>query len=113
MNIFSSNSWAYLVAAILFEVAGTTSMKLSQGFTRVFPSALIFLFYGVAVMALTLALKKIDVSIAYAVWSGLGTALIAAIGMIWFREPVSTIRLLSICLIIIGIIGLNLGEMKF
>lgn len=103
------SSWTALVAAILFEVAGTTSMKLSQGFARTLPSVLIFLFYGCAVAALTFALKRIDISVAYAIWSGLGTALIAAIGMAWFREPVTGIRLASIGLIIIGIIGLNLG----
>lgn len=102
-------SWAYLIAAILFEVAGTTSMKFSKGFSKVLPSALIFLFYGFAVAALTFALKRIDISVAYAIWSGLGTALIALIGMVWFREPVTAVRLASIMLIIIGIIGLNLG----
>ena len=106
------HSWITLVAAILFEVAGTTSMKLSQGFTKLLPSALIFLFYGAAVAALTMALMQIDISVAYAIWSGLGTALIAVIGMLWFKEPVTAIRLVSLGLIIIGIIGLNLGGMK-
>jgi len=106
------NSWAYLVCAILFEVAGTTSMKLSHGMTKLIPSVMIFLFYGVAVLCLTLALKKIDISVAYAVWSGLGTALIALIGMIWFREPATLIRLVSIGLIITGVVGLNLSGMK-
>jgi small multidrug resistance pump len=105
-------SWISLLAAILFEVAGTTSMKLSQGFSKALPSVFIFLFYGCAVAALTVALKRVDISVAYAIWSGLGTALIAAIGMIWFREPVTYTRLASILLIIIGIIGLNLGSAR-
>jgi small multidrug resistance pump len=102
-------SWVILIAAILFEVAGTTSMKLSAGFTKLLPSILVFLFYGCAVAALTFALKRIEIGTAYAIWSGLGTALIAVIGMVWFRETASPVRLASIALIIIGIVGLNLG----
>lgn len=105
-------SWFSLITAILFEVAGTTSMKLSHGFSKTLPSILIFLFYGCAVAGLTFSLKRIDISVAYAVWSGLGTALIAIIGMLWFREPVAAARILSIGMIIIGIIGLNLGSAR-
>ena len=102
-------SWLFLILAILLEVSGTTSMKLSQGFTKIVPSILLFLFYGLSLGALTLALKTIDVSVAYAVWSGLGTALIAAAGIIWFREPVTAVKVASIALIIIGVIGLNMS----
>ena len=102
-------SWLYLVLAIVLEVSGTTSMKLSQGFTKILPSALMFLFYGLSLSALTLALKKIDVSVAYAVWSGLGTALIASVGVLWFREPLNALEIISLLLIIMGVIGLNLG----
>lgn len=104
--------WIYLALAILLEVTGTTSMKLSHGFTRLVPSVLIFVFYGASFVALTFALKKIDVSIAYAVWSGIGTAAIAVIGIAYFREPATVVKLLSLLLIIIGVIGLNLGELK-
>jgi small multidrug resistance pump len=102
-------SWLFLVLAIVLEVSGTTSMKLSQGFTRLLPSALVFVFYGLSLSALTLALKGIEVSIAYAVWSGLGTALIATAGVAWFKEPLTPLKLASIALIIVGVIGLNLG----
>jgi small multidrug resistance pump len=100
-------SWLYLVLAIIFEVVGTTSMKLSQGFTKVLPSVLMFMAYGLSLSALTLALKTIDISVAYAVWSGLGTALIAAVGVLWMREPLTALKVASIVLIIIGVIGLN------
>lgn len=63
--------WFILAGAIVLEVAGTTSMKLSQGFTRLGPSVLIFVFYGLSFVALTLALKKVDVGVAYAIWAGL------------------------------------------
>ena len=106
------NSWLYLLSAILLEVAGTTSMKFSAGFARLVPSILVLVFYGGAIVSLTLALKRIDVSVAYAVWSGLGTALIAVIGMTYFREPATALRLASIALIIAGVVGLNLGGTK-
>jgi small multidrug resistance pump len=102
-------SWLYLVLAIVLEVSGTTSMKLSQGFTQMLPSMLMFLFYGLSLGALTLALKSIDVSVAYAVWSGLGTALIATVGVLWLKEPLNTLKIVSLMLIIIGVIGLNLS----
>jgi len=97
-----------MALAILMEVCGTTSMKLSAGFTRLIPSMLIFIFYGLAFTMLTLALKKLDVSIAYAVWSGLGTALIAIIGFVVFREPITLVKVISLTLIILGVIGLRI-----
>jgi len=100
--------WFYLIIAILLEVAGTTSMKLSDGFSRLVPSVLIFVFYGLSFAGLTLALKRIDVSIAYAIWAGLGTALITVIGLAYFKEPATLIKLISIGLIVVGVIGLNL-----
>jgi small multidrug resistance pump len=102
-------SWVFLVLAIVFEVMGTTSMKLSQGFTQLFPSVLMFLSYGLSLSALTMALKTIDVSVAYAVWSGLGTALITSVGVLWMREPLTALKVVSIVLIIIGVMGLNSG----
>jgi len=100
--------WFYLIIAILLEVAGTTSMKVSDGFSRLMPSILIFVFYGLSFAGLTMALKRIDVSIAYAIWAGLGTALITVIGLAYFKEPATLIKLISIGLIVIGVIGLNL-----
>ena len=104
--------WLYLTGAILFEVAGTISMKLSNGFTKLTPSVLLFVFYGISFVALTYALKKIDVSVAYAVWAGVGTALIAGIGCAYFKEPITLLKLASIGLIIIGVVGLNLIEVR-
>ena len=104
--------WLYLAGAIMLEVAGTTSMKLSHGFTKIVPSVLIFMFYISSFVALTLALKKIDVSSAYAIWSGVGTALITVIGIAYFREPATIVKLVSIVLIILGVVGLNLSGVK-
>ncbi|HXU10027.1 MAG TPA: multidrug efflux SMR transporter [Blastocatellia bacterium] len=102
-------TWIYLALAILLEVAGTTCMKLSDGFTKTVPSIFLFVFYTLSFGMLTLALKRIDVSIAYAVWSGVGTALIATIGVLWFQEPMTALKLISLALIIIGVVGLNLS----
>lgn len=99
----------YLFMAIILEVAGTTSMKLSEGFDKLGPSILIFVFYIFSFSFLTLSLKRLEVSIAYAVWSGLGTLLIAMIGYFFFHEPMNVIKILSLGLIIIGVVGLRLG----
>jgi small multidrug resistance pump len=103
----SKMSWILLIVAIILEVAGTTSMKLSEGFTKIVPSILIAVFYGLSLAALAFTLKKIDVGVAYAVWSGLGTALIATVGILWFKEPLTAIKMISIGFIIIGVVGLN------
>jgi small multidrug resistance pump len=101
--------WMYLIVAIIFEVAGTTAMKMSEGFTKTVPSVVMFVFYILSLVALTYALKKIDMSMAYAVWAGVGTALITLVGIFLFKEPATMLKLASIALIIIGIVGLHLG----
>ena len=101
--------WLYLTLAILSEVSGTTCMKLSAGFTKAMPSMLMWLFYGVCFYFLTLALKKVDVSVAYAIWSGVGTALIATVGVLYFREPIGILKIVGIIAIIGGVIALNMS----
>ncbi len=105
-------SWLYLAGAIVLEIAGTTSMKLSDGLTKLVPSILIFVFYGLSFLVFTMALKKIDLSIAYAIWAGTGTALIALIGITHFKEPLTLIKIVSLGLIIIGVVGLNVSGIK-
>lgn len=100
-------AWFYLFLAILFEVAGTTAMKLSVGFNNVIPSIFVFVFYGLSLVALTLTLKDIELSIAYSIWAGLGTAFIATIGIVQFNESASAIKFICITLIIIGVVGLQ------
>ncbi|TAK33572.1 MAG: multidrug efflux SMR transporter [Chloroflexota bacterium] len=101
--------WVFLVLAIVLEVSGTTSMKLSDGFTKLFPTVLMVVCYVLSFGLLTLVLKRVDVSFAYAVWSGMGTALIASIGVFYFGEPWSALKIASIGLIILGVVGLNLS----
>ena len=102
--------WFYLGGAILFEVVGTTAMKLSEGLTRFWPSVTIFVTYGVSFVLLTFCLKHMDVSLAYAIWAGLGTALIAVIGVLLFKEPLSWQKVLFLGLIIAGVIGLEMSH---
>jgi small multidrug resistance pump len=66
-------------------------------------------FYGLSFTAFTFALKKLDLSLSYAIWAGAGTVLIAAIGVIGFKEPVSALKVGSVLLIVIGIVGLNIS----
>ncbi len=101
--------WIALVTAIVLEVSGTTCMKLSDGFNKLGYTVALFLFYAASLSALTWSLKQIEVSVAYAVWSGVGTALIAVIGMTYFREPLTAMKLVSLALIIAGVVGLNLS----
>jgi small multidrug resistance pump len=102
-------AWLYLALAILSEVAGTTSMKLSEGFTKPVWTVGIVAFYGLSLYLLTLSLREIDVSVSYAIWAGVGTALIALIWVFVFREPLTMLKLASLALIVAGVVGLNLG----
>ena len=103
-------SAVYLAAAILLEICGTTSLKLSDGFTRIGPSGAVVLCYVGSFALLSLALRGIELSIAYAVWSGVGTAVVAAIGILWFGENADIWKLLCLMLIVIGVAGLHLSE---
>ncbi len=100
-------AWICLVLAILTEVAGTTAMKMSQGFTYLLPSILIFVFYMLSLGFLSLSLKRMEIGFAYATWSGLGTLLIYFIGICLFYEPVTIMKTLSVGCIIVGVMGLK------
>jgi small multidrug resistance pump len=98
--------WYFLAAAIVFEVAGSTSMKLSQGLSKLGPSVMMFGFYAVAFACNAMALKRLDLSVTYAIWSGMGTAAVAVIGMTYFQEQITPLRIGSIALIVLGVLGL-------
>jgi len=99
--------WLILLAGIVFEVLGTISMKYAEGFTRLMPSVLVFVFYGISLASLVFVLEKMEVGNAYAIWASAGTAIIAIIGIVFFKESVSAGKIISISLIILGIIGLE------
>ena len=100
--------WVLLVVAILLEVAGTTNMKLSEGFSKPVPSVLVLFFYALSIIALTFAVNRLDVSVAYAVWSGMGTALVAMIGLWIFQESITAIKLVALGFIVVGVAMLHL-----
>jgi small multidrug resistance pump len=103
-------SYLFLGLAILLEVCATTCMKLSQGLTRLLPTVLAFTFYGACFGSFMLALRRLEISVAYAIWAGLGTALVALVGMAYFKEPVTPAKLVSLGTIIAGIAGLHLAS---
>ncbi len=102
-----TQAWAVLAAAIVLEVAGTTCMRLAEGFTRFTPSVLIFVFYAGSFALNTMVVRTLGLSVVYAVWSGIGTVLTAAIGMWWFKEPATAARMVCIGLIVVGVMGLH------
>ena len=102
--------WIILSIAILLEVFGTVSIKFSDGLTKLWPSIFIFVFYAASFVGLTFAIKKIEISVAYAVWSGVGTALIALIGILYFKEAATMLKFASIFLIVAGVVGLKFSS---
>ena len=105
-------SWFYLSMAILFGLAGITSLKLSNGLMNMAATGWMIVFYTLSLGALARALRYIDVSVAYAIWSGVGTAAVAIIGVIWFRETITTLEIISIVAIIAGVVGLKLSDRR-
>mmetsp|Transcript_11322 Transcript_11322/g.41431 ORF Transcript_11322/g.41431 Transcript_11322/m.41431 type:complete len:219 (+) Transcript_11322:3-659(+) len=102
-------AWVLLVLAIVFEVLGTTAMKLSNGFQNPLFTVTLVVCYVASLAVFTLVLKWWTVSTAYAVWSGVGTALTAMVGVLYFKEVMTLVKAASILCIIVGVVGLNLG----
>ena len=103
--------WVLLVIGILTELSGSICMKLSFGFTKLYPSIFVFVFYGISFSVFIFALKYFDLSFAYAIWAGLGILLISVVGMMFFNEPVNWLKIVSIFIIIFGVVTLNISEM--
>lgn len=101
-------NWLVLFFAIVFEVAGTLTLKFTEGMTRLWPTVLMFAFYLVSLFGLSVAVSKIPVGTAYAVWSGVGTLMVAVLGVFWLKEEVTVLRSASMLLIVIGVAGLYL-----
>jgi small multidrug resistance pump len=93
--------WPFLIAAIALEVAGTIAAKQANGFTNLGASALMMLCYTLAVSGLTFAIKTIEVSIAYPVWTGISILIISILGVTLFRESMSITKGISIFFLVI------------
>ena len=100
-------SWATLLIAIVAEVIATSALKASDGFSKLLPSVITVLGYGVAFYCLSLTLKHIPVGVAYAVWSGLGVVLITAVSWVLFGQKLDAPALIGMGLIVAGVIVMN------
>ena len=102
-------AWLLLIGAVTMEVIGTTALKMSDGFTRLWPSATTVAAYMLAFIALGFVLKRMEVGVAYAIWAGLGTAMVAMVGVFFFGESMDWMKAGSLMLIVLGLVGLNLA----
>ena len=103
-------AWGYVFVAGVFEVVWITGLKYTEGFSRLWPSAGTVMAMGVSMVCLSLAVRAIPIGTAYAVWTGIGAAGAAVVGMILFNEPRDLARLFFIVLIISGVVGLKLSS---
>jgi small multidrug resistance pump len=102
--------WFWLVGAIIAEVTGTIALRFSEGFSRLGPSVLVVLGYGVALFSLSQALVRgMPVGVAYGVWAAIGVTLVALIGAIFLGESLTAIQIGGIVLVIGGVLALELG----
>ena len=102
-------SWLFLAIAIVLEISGTACMKLSKSFSQLWPSIGLIVCYVLSSVFMTLSLRSIPLGVAYAIWSGVGTALAVAIGVWFFGEHLTPMKLISAGLIVMGVIGLRIG----
>ena len=100
--------YAFLAVAIIAEVIATSALKASEGFSKPWPSAVVVLGYGTAFYFLSLVLKTVPVGVAYAIWSGVGVALIALIGWLVLKQPLDAAALAGIALIVGGVLVIQL-----
>lgn len=100
--------WIYLAIAIVSEVVATSALKSAEGFTRFVPSALVVVGYALAFFFLSLTLRTIPLGVAYAIWAGVGVALVALVGWVVYHQSLDIAALIGIALIVSGVIVLNL-----
>lgn len=109
----AAHGWAYLAGSIAFEVVGAVALKAADGFTRALPTATVLVVaFSLSFWLFSLALRALPLGIAYAVWSGTATAMIAIVGVVWLKDPLSTLKVISIVMIVAGIVGLNISQGK-
>ncbi|QEM69387.1 multidrug efflux SMR transporter [Geobacter sp. FeAm09] len=101
-------AYVYLLVAIVAEVIGTSALKASEGFSRMIPSTLVVLGYGIAFYCLSQVLKSIPVGVSYAIWSGLGIVLISVVGAVFFKQALDLPAIVGMALIIAGVAVINL-----
>ncbi|MFG2040224.1 DMT family transporter [Dactylosporangium sp. NPDC048998] len=100
--------YVYLLLAIAVEVVGTSLLKATAGFTKFWPTTWVLIAYALAFLFMAQSVKVVPVGVAYAMWSGLGTAAIVAIGAMFLGEPLSLLKVAGVGLVIAGVVVLNL-----
>lgn len=105
-----SLAWIFLFLAGFFEICFTIALKYSQGFTRLIPSLFAAIFIVLSFFSVAQSMKEISIGTAYAVWAGIGAAGTVACGIVFFGDSAHIIRLVSLMLIILGIVGLKLAH---
>lgn len=103
-------AWFYLILAGLFEIGWAIGLKHTDGWTRLVPSLLTLAAMAVSFWLLSLALKELPIGTAYAIWTGIGAAGTAILGIVWFGEAATAIRLVSLGLIVLGVLGLKFAS---
>ncbi|MCB0919096.1 MAG: multidrug efflux SMR transporter [Actinobacteria bacterium] len=101
-------AWLALGLAIVAEVIGTSFLKESNGFTKLVPSIVAVLGYGVALVGLSYAVRTIDLGIAYAIWAGVGTALIVLVGWLFFSDMLDLAAWIGVGMIVGGVLVINI-----
>lgn len=101
-------AWLILGFAIIAEVIATTALKYTDGFTKLVPTAISLIGYGISFFALSKILGQIPLAIAYAMWSGAGISLVGVIGWVWLGQKLDAGALIGIGLIIAGVVVINL-----
>ena len=101
-------SFVYLAIAVVFEVIATSSLKASEEFTRLWPSVIVVIGYGVAFYLLSLCLRTIPLGIMYAIWSGLGVVLTGVVGWVVYKEHLDTAAIIGMALILSGVAVIRL-----
>jgi small multidrug resistance pump len=104
------NPWFLLALAILLELSGTICLKLSHGFSRLVPSIGVVCFYLGSFTLMSFSLKTLEVGIVYAIWAGVGTALIAMVGILAFGESITVLKILGLLMIVGGTFLLRLAS---
>ncbi len=99
--------WVYLLLAIVPEVVATSALKSSESFSRLWPSVLTVVGYGVAFYLLSLTLRELPVGIAYAIWSGVGIVLVSLAAVVLFGQKLDLPALIGMGLIVAGVIVIN------
>ena len=101
--------WVYLIAAGLFEVGFASTLKLTDGFTKLWPTLIFTVCIVPSFLLLNKAVKDLPIGTAYAIWTGIGAAGTAIVGILVYKEPVTALRLFFIATLIGSIIGLKLA----